>query len=85
MQRAVIYTARFCPYCQAAKSLLRREGIPFDEIDISGNCEARDEMINRSNGQTRVPQIFLGDRHIGDLSELKALKKRGALVNPAPL
>lgn len=80
MQRAIIYTARFCPYCEAAKSLLRREGISFVEIDISGNWETRDEMIARSNGQTTVPQIFISDRHIGNLNDLKALQKSGSLA-----
>jgi glutaredoxin 3 len=79
MQSATIYTARFCPYCEAAKSLLRLQGIPFAEIDISGNWETRDEMITRSNGQTTVPQIFIGDRHIGNLNDLKALQESGAL------
>ncbi|MGA9890992.1 MAG: glutaredoxin 3 [Xanthobacteraceae bacterium] len=79
MQRATIYTARFCPYCEAAKSLLKSERIPFDEVDISGNWEARDEMINRSNGQTTIPQIFIGDRRIGGLNDLKALQNTGAL------
>jgi glutaredoxin 3 len=79
MQRASIYTARFCPYCEAAKALLRREGIPFIEIDISGNWENRDEMIARSNGQTTVPQIFIGDQHVGSFNDLKSLQESGAL------
>lgn len=79
MQRVSIYTARFCPYCEAAKALLRSEGVTFMEIDISGNWENRDEMIARSNGQTTVPQIFIGDLHIGSLNNLKSLQKSGAL------
>jgi glutaredoxin 3 len=83
MQRATIYTARFCPYCEAAKTLLRREGISFAEIDISGNWETRDEMIARSNGQTTVPQIFIDDRHIGSFNDLKALQENGTLARQA--
>jgi glutaredoxin 3 len=79
MQRYSIYTARFCPYCDAAKALLRHEGIEFEEIDISGNWETRDEMIARSNGQTTLPQIFIDGRHIGSLSHLKSLQESGAL------
>ena len=79
MQRYSIYTARFCPYCGAAKALLHHEGIEFEEIDISGNWETRDEMIARSNGQTTVPQIFIGDHHIGNLTDLKSLQESGAL------
>jgi glutaredoxin 3 len=74
MQSATIYTARFCPYCEAAKSLLDQNKIPFTEIDISGNWETRDEMIARSNGQTTVPQIFFGERHVGGLDDLKRLQ-----------
>ena len=79
MAHATIYTARFCPYCEAAKALLRKERISFTEIDISGNWENRDEMIARSNGQTTVPQIFIEDRHIGGLPDLQSLQEIGAL------
>jgi len=79
MQRYRIYTARFCPYCEAAKALLHHEGIEFEEIDISGNWETRDEMIARSNGKTTVPQIFIDDHHIGNLTDLKSLQGSGAL------
>lgn len=79
MQHVTIYTARFCPYCKAARSILEQAGIQFLEIDISGNWENRDEMIAKSNGQTHVPQVFFGERHIGGYSDLKHLNERGGI------
>jgi glutaredoxin 3 len=74
-----IYTTRFCPYCNAARVLLKRRGIVFREIDIAANWEHRDEMIRRANGCVTLPQIFWGDLHIGGLSELKTLDASGTL------
>jgi glutaredoxin 3 len=74
-----IYSARYCPYCAAAKALLRRKGAAFTEIDIAGNWEKRDEMIVRANGRATVPQIFIDDRHIGGYDDLAALERSGAL------
>jgi len=74
-----IYTSRLCPYCNAAKALLKRKGIPFTEIDLAGNWERRDEMLARANGQATVPQIFFGDIHIGGASDLKKLDASGEL------
>jgi glutaredoxin 3 len=79
MQEVRIYTARYCPYCAAAKALLKRKGIPFTEIDIAGNWERRDEMIARANGRVTVPQIFVGADHIGGHDELHALERAGKL------
>jgi glutaredoxin 3 len=70
-----VYTARYCPYCNAAKALLRRKGARFDEIDIGGNWEKRDEMIQRSRGRMTVPQIFIGDLHVGGMAELQELER----------
>jgi glutaredoxin 3 len=88
MPAVEIYTTRFCPYCNAAKALLRRKGIAFKEIDIAANWERRDEMMRRANGQATVPQIFVGDRHIGGNAELQRLDAGGELdtlfeVNPS--
>jgi glutaredoxin 3 len=79
MKNLVIYTARYCPYCASAKALLKRKGIPFKEIDIGGNWERRDEMIEKANGQVTVPQIFVGSVHIGGSNELHALERAGKL------
>ncbi len=74
-----IYTTRFCPYCSAAKALLRRKGIAFKEIDIAANWERRDEMMRRANGHATVPQIFVGNRHVGGNAELQKLDVDGEL------
>jgi glutaredoxin 3 len=78
MPRVTIYTRQFCGFCTAARNLLRRKGIEFDEIDATGAPEKRREMIERS-GRFTFPQIFAGDRHIGDCDELYALEARGEL------
>src|SRR5688500_530049 len=59
-----IYTTRYCPYCVSAKALLTRKGIPFKEIDVSGNWELRQKMVERARRMT-VPQIFIGSVHVG--------------------
>jgi glutaredoxin 3 len=74
-----IYTTRNCPYCQTAKALLNRKAVPFTEIDLSGNWERRDEMIERANGRMTVPQIFIGGVHVGGSDELHALERAGRL------
>jgi glutaredoxin 3 len=74
-----IYTTRYCPYCHAAKALLTRKSVPFIEIDIAGNYERRDEMIQRANGRTTVPQIFIGTTHVGGSDDLHALERAGKL------
>ena len=79
MKEVLIYTARYCPYCTSAKSLLKRKGVSFTEIDIGGNWERRDEMIETANGRVTVPQIFIGDLHIGGHDELRNLDREGKL------
>jgi len=74
-----IYTTRFCPYCNAAKALLKRKGVAYEEIDIAANWERRDEMMRRAHGQATVPQIFVGDLHIGGNAELQSLDATGKL------
>ncbi len=74
-----IYTARYCPYCTAAKALLRRKGAAFAEIDIGGNWEKRDEMIERAHGRATVPQIFIDKVHIGGYDDLHELERSGEL------
>jgi glutaredoxin 3 len=74
-----IYTTRYCPYCQSAKALLKRKGVPFTEVDLAGNWEKRDEMIQRAYGRTTVPQIFIGPVHVGGSDDLHALERAGKL------
>lgn len=74
-----IYTTRYCPYCQSAKALLKRKGVAFTEIDLAGNWEKRDEMIQRAHGRTTVPQIFIGPVHVGGSDDLHTLERAGKL------
>lgn len=77
--QVIIYTSPFCGYCSAAKRLLAKKGVEFTEIDVMFDAERKREMLERSGGQRTVPQIFIGDRHIGGFDDLSALDARGAL------
>lgn len=79
MQPVTIYTRNWCPYCSAAKDLLRRKGVAFTEREITGQSALRDEMVARAGGRTSVPQIFIGDTHVGGCDDLHALEGRGEL------
>ncbi len=84
MPKITIYTTQLCPYCIAAKRMLKKKGATFTEINAS-DASTRQEMLERSNGQRTVPQIFIGERHIGgfdDLSELDALDELEPLLAP---
>jgi len=79
MPAVEIYTREFCGYCDAAKALLRRKGVTFTEIDVTGNRARRAEMTSRAQGQMTLPQIFIGSTHIGGCDELYALDQSGGL------
>ena len=64
MKNILIYTGPFCNFCDAAKRLLERNKLKFNEIDVSSGENIRDEMIKKSNGQRTIPQIFFGDYHV---------------------
>jgi len=74
-----IYTIMYCPYCADAKELLRSKGVDFHEIDVSGNQEVRKQMIERANGRSTYPQIFIGSTHVGGCDDLYALEAAGKL------
>lgn len=74
-----MYSTAWCPYCVRAKSLLDRKGLAFREIRVDENPAERDFMLARSGGRRTVPQIFIGDRHVGGFDELYALDKSGEL------
>jgi glutaredoxin 3 len=76
-----IYTSPFCGFCFRAKGLLDEKGVNFNEIDVIEEPSRRNEMLQRSNGQTTVPQIFINDSHIGGCDDLYALNSRGELDN----
>lgn len=73
-----IYTTPFCPYCALAKELLTRKGVPFTEIDVS-DYALRAAMTKRALGRTSVPQIFVGETHVGGCDDLYALEEGGGL------
>lgn len=79
MRAVTIYTTSWCPYCSAAKALLRRKDVAFAEIDIEAVEGARREMVSRAGGRTSVPQIFIGDEHVGGCDDLHALERAGRL------
>lgn len=78
MASVTIYTKSWCPYCAAAKELLNRKGVAFTEHEITGKADLRDEMVRRS-GRGTVPQIFIGETHVGGCDDLHALDQRGGL------
>lgn len=79
MDPITIYTTPACPYCHAAKDLLRKKGAAFAEIDVSGKPAERRAMTERAGGRRSVPQIFIGDRHIGGCDDLYDLNNAGKL------
>jgi glutaredoxin 3 len=79
MANITIYTTRTCGFCYAAKSLLTKKGLSYDEIDVSADPAARQRMMLRTNGRRSVPQIFIGETHVGGNEELYELERRGGL------
>ena len=79
MANITIYTTRTCGFCYAAKSLLTKKGLSFDEIDVSADPEVRQRMMLRTNGRRSVPQIFIGETHVGGNEDLYELERRGGL------
>jgi glutaredoxin 3 len=79
MARVEIYTKIFCSYCARAKRLLGEKGVDYEEYDITLGGPKRAEMIQRADGRTTVPQIFIGDVHVGGSDDLHALDDDGRL------
>ena len=79
MASVEIYTRRYCSYCHFAKGLLSRKGVAFNEIDVTGNADIRQQMTQRAHGRNTLPQIFIGAKHIGGYDELYALEDAGEL------
>jgi glutaredoxin 3 len=73
-----LYTSGWCPYCERARGLLTQKNVVFSEINVEGDAKFREEMIARSNRRT-VPQIFIGDKHVGGCDDLFELDRRGEL------
>lgn len=79
MKNVTIYTTPICPYCARAKSLLTKKGVAFEEIDVFMDDKARRTMEDKSGGARTVPQIFIGDAHVGGSDDLHALERAGEL------
>lgn len=80
----VLYGTPYCPYCMAARRLLKIKGVLYTEFNVDSDPDKRSEMEHRS-GRRTVPQIFIGDRHVGGFDELNALERNGELdgwLNP---
>ena len=78
-KNVIIYTSSLCGFCYRAKSLLKRKGISYKEIDIDLDWEKRNEMVIKTNGKTSVPQIFFKNHHIGGCNDLFKLEKENGL------
>lgn len=74
-----IYTTRTCPFCHRAKGLLRDKNVQYDEIDVGADPQVRAQMTQRAGGRRTVPQIFIGDRHVGGCDDLFDLERQGKL------
>lgn len=79
MQPVEIYSSPLCGFCHAAKRLLNQKGVEFSEIDVLRAPERKSEMMDRAGGRHTVPQIFIGDTHVGGYDELSALERAGKL------
>lgn len=79
MNKVIIYTKTFCPFCHDAKALLQEKGASFTEYDLLSVPEKRAEMIEKAGGRSTVPQIFIGERHVGGCDDLYALERAGRL------
>jgi len=79
MKPVRMYTTPICPYCERAKSLLKKKGVEVEEVDVLMDADAREEMESKTGGARSVPQIFIGDTHVGGCDELYALEKDGKL------
>ena len=75
----IIYTKSACPFCHAAKALLRAKAVSFEEIGVDGDRAAQAAMAAKANGRWTVPQIFIGDTHVGGCDDLHALDAAGEL------
>jgi glutaredoxin 3 len=80
-----VYTTDYCPYCDRAKALLTRRGIPFEEIDVSDDDQKRAWLVKATGGRRTVPQIFIDGQPVGGSDEIHELDRRGELVKLAKI
>lgn len=77
--KVLVYSKEHCPYCVQAKRLLTQKGVQFEEIHVDQDPKKLEEMLAKSNGQRTVPQIFIGDHHVGGFTDLRGLDQQGRL------
>ena len=82
MKNITVYSGPMCNFCDAAKRLLSRNNLNYNEIDISTKEGLRDEMTKRANGRRTIPQIFFDDYHVGGYQELRELEKTSKTADP---
>ncbi len=80
MSKIEVYSTAVCPYCVAAKNLLKSRGLEWTELRIDTDVAAREEMLTRSRGRRSVPQIFVNDQHVGGYDDLVAADRSGKLA-----
>ncbi len=79
MSNVTIYSSNRCPFCVKAKMLLDKKNIEYEEIDVTDNEEARKKLVEKANGMRTVPQIFIGETHVGGCDDLYELENNGKL------
>jgi len=79
MKEVIVYSGPNCPYCDRAKALLKKKGVPFQDFNVKADQAKLTEMMERSNGKRTIPQIFIGAQHVGGCDDLYALDSAGKL------
>jgi glutaredoxin 3 len=79
MAKITVYTTKYCPYCHMAKQLLLKKGAVFEEVDVGGRRELRAQMSENAGGRHTVPQIWIGEMHVGGCDDLYSLERDGKL------
>ncbi|MBF0357891.1 MAG: glutaredoxin 3 [Magnetococcales bacterium] len=79
MPKIIVYSTTVCPYCVRAKMLLDKKGAEYEEINLTKNPDRHDEMLEKTGGKRTVPQIFIGDKHVGGCDDLYELEFEGEL------
>ncbi len=77
--KILVYSSMLCPYCFAAKKLLKKLNLNFEEVLVDNDSKIKNQMIKLSNGRTTVPQVFFGENHIGGYDDLKRFYNEGKL------
>ena len=77
MKPVKIYTATYCGYCQRAKEFLQKKGVAYEEVDVTDDQRMREKLVEMSNGQRTVPQIFVGETHVGGYSDMVMMDQQG--------